>query len=62
MGEFRPERDDVVAKWIERTRDSYGEGSGAFITLNYLLMDYHLHASTGVPLNQYVSSTNPKRD
>jgi hypothetical protein len=57
-----PRRGDEVERWIKRERDTYnqysaGEDGAAWFALDDLLDDYRLHADTGTPLDQFVSTT-----
>lgn len=50
-----PRRDDPVAAWIKRARDTYvhrpdGTAQEGWHALDHLLDDYREHADTGVPL------------
>jgi uncharacterized protein YegP (UPF0339 family) len=53
-GTHRPHRDDEVATWMKRKRDTHTPDSTAWRALDDLLDDYRLHADVGEPLDRDV--------
>lgn len=49
---FYPRRDDDVAAWLKRQRDSYEHLGEAWATVDWLLDDYRERADHGVRLGQ----------
>jgi hypothetical protein len=51
MDDFKPQRGDEIERWIKTQRDTYNQGSQAWVALDDALDCYRLHADTGTPLD-----------
>ena len=49
-----PTREDDVAEWIKKWRETFGDKSPQWYAIDDMLDDYREHADTGTPLNHEV--------
>ena len=49
-----PERDDLVATWLKKWRDTYRTEKETYVAIDDMLEAYRLHADTGTPLDEEV--------